>query len=249
MSSWVRLENGLACRIAEALPAPTVVVEVTLWPEARDWSVAGETFHYHVTHGCSGKVGSYPRDFCVTDRKGIVTGASAQVVSSNCPKDLSHFSGVEIGKPAENCVKATGIIKGCGKTRWGECKGRGWLEGNIKVTVESPTGARTVERFTKSDQRQNLFYSEQYNYDVELPADIKIDKWKYTLKVREAYGGTPSSFTLSDDSPDELKLGCTSTASKPGERNGWVRIACTPPVLARFEAASKARLPQPAFSK
>lgn len=222
MRSFVRLANNLSCQVAEAPPVPTVVVSVTLWPEARDWEVVGQTFQYYVRVGCGKGVGDHTQDFCLADPSTVVRSAKVvKVTTENCG---CSFGKIEIGKPNPQCVRVHGSLRGCGWGPVGDCKGRGWLGGNVEVSGDLPKGSRSVQRFSKTDVRHDLLISKEYAYDIPLPPDIRIERWRYSVEVQEAHRGPVRTFTLSDQSPSGA--GCKSSVSRPTDRSGVVRLEC-----------------------
>lgn len=224
ISGSIRLQNGMGCS-SSMDPAATVVAKVRIWPEARNWSRATSTYNFDDTVGC-GANHTETRDFCYPNSQAIIVSAAPQPPkSANCG---SRMLGTAIKIPAANCFRASAHMEGCGFDWTRSCKGRGWLDQDIHATVDVPGDARPLPIMELQDKRTSYVERVRYDYDQLLPPDAIIDRWKYVVEMKFSYAvGRDIIFTLSDDASESR--GCVSKGSGPGERSGYVQIACELP--------------------
>lgn len=224
ISSSIRLQNGMGCS-SSLDPAATVVAKVRIWPEARNWSRNTATFNFDETVGC-GSDHIETNEYCYPNPQAtIISAAQQHEKSANCG---SRMQGITLRTPTSNCFRASAHMKGCGFDISRSCRGRGWLNQDIQATVDIPGDARVLPIMEVEDKRTSYVERVRYDYDLALPGDTIIDRWRYRVEMKVSYAvGRDVIFTLSDESPEGR--GCISQGSLPGQRSGYVQIACELP--------------------
>jgi hypothetical protein len=220
MSVTLLYQNGLSCNVASEPVAKSQIV-ASIWPSGRDWKAGQDKFFYDVTFGCGGS-SRQARTFCSGSSAKITSIESPQTWSANCG---STFESVV--KKGDNCVLATGTLRGCGFTQpWKTCKGRGWLKTNITVNRDAPGQAYDPERSSKTDSSLAASWTKLFDYEGSLPAAFRPDGWHFNIQiVRETTTGI-ESLVLTEAAPRQGD--CAATVPSASDRSGRVVVSCGP---------------------